>query len=119
MLFILISSLWWTSCVITKLMKVGVRNEYSPSVVYIILIVSILPATLGVFIYPIFEIIWGTFSILSVISYSIVSLVIGTIFGNVIFRVLYLSDNIFFVSLINPLAMILSISGLIIMIFNI
>lgn len=75
--------------------------------------VATLPAGIGVFIYPVVEVIWGELSLLKVIGYTFLSLVVGGLLANIIVR--GLSATTFSILLVNPLAMVCSIAGLIVL----
>ena len=51
--------------------------------------VTTLPAGVGVFIYPIVEAVWGELSLLKVIGYTVLSLIVGGLVGNMIVRGLF------------------------------
>ena len=111
--FFIVLTLWWIASFITQLMKVGNLREYGPSKGHLVLMVTTFPATVGVFIYPIVEVIWGEMSLLKVIGYTALALIVGGIIGNIIVR--GLSTTTLGMLLINPLAMICSIAGLIVL----
>ena len=111
--FLMIMILWWISSFITHMMKVGNIREYGPTKTHLLLMVTTLPAGVGVFIYPIVEAVWGELSLLKVIGYTVLSLIVGGLVGNMIVRGLF-STSIG-ILLINPLAMICSIAGLIVL----
>lgn len=97
-------------------MRVGKIREYAPSKTYIFLLLTTLPSSVGVFIYPIAEAIWGEIGLLSIFGYTVLSLITrpltGVIIGNVIVRVLSTTElGMLFA---NPLAMICSITGVIV-----
>ena len=112
-IFPIIMTLWWITSFITHLMKVGSIREYGPTEGHLVLIVTTLPAGIGVFIYPIVEVIWGELSLLKVVGYTALALIVGGIIGNIIVR--GLSATTLGMLLINPLAMICSIAGLIVL----
>jgi len=103
-------TLWWITSFITHLMKVGNVREYGPTKGHLFLMVATLPAGIGVFIYPIAEVIWGELSLLTVVGYTFLSLVVGGLLANIIVR--GLSATTFGILLVNPLAIICSIAGL-------
>ncbi len=110
--FFIVLTLWWTAAFITNLMRVGKIREYAPSKTYIFLLLTTLPSSVGVFIYPIAEAIWGEMGLLSIFGYTVLSLITGVIIGNVIVRVLSTTElGMLFA---NPLAMICSITGVIV-----
>ena len=111
--FLMIMTLWWISSFITHMMKVGNIREYGPTKTHLLLMVTTLPAGVGVFIYPIVEAVWGELSLLKVIGYTVLSLIVGGLVGNMIVR--GLSATTFGILLVNPLAMICSIAGLIVL----
>ena len=55
------------------MMKVGNIREYGPTKTHLLLMVTTLPAGVGVFIYPIVEAVWGELSLLKVIGYTVLS----------------------------------------------
>lgn len=109
--FLIIMLLWWVSSFITHLMKVGNVSEYGPSKGHLLLMITTFPAGVGVFIYPVVEVIWGELSLLAVVGYTVLSLVIGGLVGNMIVR--GLSKTTLGILIVNPLAMICSIAGLV------
>lgn len=111
--FLIIMILWWISSFITHLMKVGNVSEYGPSKGHLLLIVTTFPAGVGVFIYPVVEAIWGELSLLTVVGYTVLSLVVGGLVGNMLVR--GLSATTLGILIVNPLAMICSIVGLIVL----
>ena len=111
--FLMIMILWWISSFITHMMKVGNVREYGPTKSHLLLMVTTLPAGVGVFIYPIVEVIWGDLSLLKVAGYTFLSLIVGGLLANIIVR--GLSATTFGILLVNPLAMICSIAGLIVL----
>ena len=108
--FLMIMILWWISSFITHMMKVGNIREYGPTKTHLLLMVTTLPAGVGVFIYPIVEAVWGELSLLKVIGYTVLSLIVGGLVGNMIVRGLF-STSIG-ILLINPLAILFSIAGI-------
>ncbi|WP_218830755.1 hypothetical protein, partial [Klebsiella pneumoniae] len=62
---------------------------------------------------PIVEVIWGDLSLLKVAGYTFLSLIVGGLLANIIVR--GLSATTFGILLVNPLAMICSIAGLIVL----
>ena len=104
------------------MMKVGNVREYGPTKSHLLLMVTTLPAGVGVFIYPIVEVIWGDLSLLKVAGYTFLSLIVGGLLANIIVGGLLaniivrgLSATTFGILLVNPLAMICSIAGLIVL----
>jgi hypothetical protein len=71
------------------MMKVGNIREYGPTKSHLLLMVTTLPAGVGVFIYPIVEVVWGELSLLKVIGYTVLSLIVGGLVGNMIVRGLF------------------------------
>ena len=69
--------------------------------------VTTLPAGVGVFIYPIVEAVWGELSLLKVIGYTVLSLIVGGLVGNMIVRGLF-STSIG-ILLINPLEILFAL----------
>ncbi|ELI8130076.1 TPA: hypothetical protein ACPZRS_004556 [Yersinia enterocolitica] len=112
----MVMTLWWIASFITHLMKVGNVREYGPTKSHLFLMVATLPAGIGVFIYPIVEVIWGDLSLLKVVGYTFLSLAFGGLLGNIIVR--GLSATTFGILLVNPLAMICSIAGLIVLVIQ-
>lgn len=107
--FFTVMTLWWIASFITHLMKVGNVGEYGPTKTHLLLMVTTFPAGVGVFIYPVVEAIWGELSLLKVVGYTVLSLIVGGLAGNMIFRGLFsTSIGILF---INPLAMLCSLAG--------
>lgn len=111
--FFVVMTLWWVASFITHLMKVGSLSEYGPSKGHLILMVTTFPAGVGIFIYPAVEAIWGELSLLKVVGYTVLSLVVGGLVGNMLVR--GLSATTFGILIVNPLAMICSITGLIVL----
>ncbi len=77
MVFLLIMTLWWASSFITHLMKVGSTREYGATKSHLLLMITTLPAGVGVFIYPIAEAVWGELPLLKIVGYTALSLIIG------------------------------------------
>lgn len=110
MVFLLIMTLWWASSFITHLMKIGSTREYGATKSHLLLMITTLPAGVGVFIYPIAEAVWGELPLLKVVGYTALSLMIGGVVGNIVVRGLFSTSlGILF---INPLAMISSLTGI-------
>lgn len=110
MSFFTIMTLWWASSIITHQMKVGKIREYGPTQSHLILMITTLPAGVGVFIYPIVEAIWGDTSLLKILGETVLSLIVGVIAGNIITR--GLSSTWVGILLINPLAACFSLIGI-------
>lgn len=108
--FLMVMTLWWITSFITHLMKVGNIREYSHTKTHLLLMITTFPAGVGVFIYPVVEAVWGELSLLKVVGYTVLSLIVGGIVGNMIVRGLFsTSIGILF---INPLAMLFSLAGI-------
>jgi len=114
--FLLIMTLWWIVSFITHLMKVGNSREYGPTKSHLFLVVTTFPAAIGVFIYPVTEAVWGELSLLKIVGYTVLSLLIGGAVGNMVVRgLLSTSLGVLF---INPIAMLLSLTGVAILIME-
>lgn len=112
--FLMVMILWWIASFITHLMKVGNVREYGPTKAHLLLMVTTFPAGVGVFIYPVVEAVWGELSLLKVVGYTVLSLIVGGLVGNIIVRgLLSTSTGVLF---INPLAMLFSLTGIAILI---
>lgn len=114
--FLMIMILWWTASFITHLMKVGNVREYGPTKSHLLLMITTFPAGVGVFIFPVVEAVWGEMSLLKVFGYTSVSFIAGGFVGNMIVRVL-ISRSIGCL-FINPLAMLFSFSGIMLLIMK-
>ncbi|HGF0631894.1 TPA: hypothetical protein ACF7XN_005503 [Klebsiella pneumoniae] len=91
-------------------MKVGSTREYGATKSHLLLMITTLPAGVGVFIYPIAEAVWGELPLLKIVGYTALSLIIGGVVGNIVVRGLFSTSlGILF---INPLAMIFSLTGI-------
>lgn len=95
-------------------MKVGNAREYGITKGHLLLMITTLPAGVGVFIYPIVEAVWGELPLLKILGYTILSLIVGGIVGNMIVRGLFSTS--LGVLLINPLAMLFSLTGIAILV---
>lgn len=115
--FLIISSLWWTSVTLSRFMHVGNQSEYTPTKTYIILLLVLGIPNIGVFAFPVVELIWGQMKIMNLIGQSLLSLFIGIVAGNLIFKKEMKSTLILLIT--NPLSMIMSLCGLAMLIMRI
>jgi hypothetical protein len=69
-------------------MKVGSTREYGATKSHLLLMITTLPAGVGVFIYPIAEAVWGELPLLKIVGYTALSLIIGVV-GNIVVRGLF------------------------------
>ncbi|HAJ5792501.1 TPA: hypothetical protein MIY62_26535 [Klebsiella pneumoniae] len=98
-------------------MHVGNQSEYTPTKTYIILLLVLGIPNIGVFAFPVVELIWGQMKIMNLIGQSLLSLFIGIVAGNLIFKKAMKSTLILLIT--NPLSMIMSLCGLAMLIMRI
>lgn len=85
-LFVLIMVLWWSATAVSQHLFVGEPGQYGPAT-NLFLIVAYFPPTVGTWLFPLYEMIWGTTSWWQVL----LGLLLGIVFAVLTRRLLFIS----------------------------
>ncbi|WP_410689161.1 hypothetical protein [Citrobacter braakii] len=108
--FVLIMILWWSATAVSQCLFAGVPGQYRPGM-NLFLMVAYFPSAVGTWLFPLYELIWGTTSWWQVL----IGLLLGVVFS-VLTRRLIMSTPLVLVG--NLIGVIASLSGCVIFLIH-